>query len=136
VADTIPTVEGKTWQVRPYRDTDRPSVLRLSAQHYQREGGREEYVDWLVKTAPAGRALVVEATRRLEGEGMALAGSLMLPHTREYRALRAAGYVPAPDPVAPQKFRITATPFREGAYRNSLPSGDRWFVTMADHDAI
>jgi GNAT superfamily N-acetyltransferase len=84
----------------------------------------------------AGRALVAEATRRLKAEGMALAGSLMLPHTQEYRVLRQTGYVPAPDRVAPQKFRIMATPFREGAYRDTLPSGDRWFVTMADHDAI
>jgi GNAT superfamily N-acetyltransferase len=84
----------------------------------------------------AGLALVKEATRRLKAMGMYLAGSLMLPHTQEYRILRQAGYVEAPNRVAPQKFRIMATQFLEGAYKGGTPPGDRWFVTMADHDAI
>jgi hypothetical protein len=96
--------------------------------------------DLLVEPGARGHAaelaLVAEATRRLKDEGGELAGALMLPHTQEYRILRQAGYVEAPDCVAPQKFRIMATPFREGAYREELPSGDRWFVMMADHDAI
>jgi hypothetical protein len=65
VAGTIPTVESPTvasgtWRVRPYRDAGKPSILRLSAQHDQeREGGHEQYIDWLYHTTPAGRPLVI-----------------------------------------------------------------------------
>jgi hypothetical protein len=81
----------------------------------------------------AGGVLVVnEATRRFQADGRALAGTLMLSHCREFRVLRRAGYLECPEQFAPQPFRLMATPFTDGP----TPAADRWFVTIADHDAI
>jgi hypothetical protein len=98
--------------------------------------------DLLVEDGPRGDAagllLVNEGTRRMRADGMALAGSLMMPHTQEYAILCRAGYMDAPTKVAPTTFRIMMKPFRgaESKYEGTLPRRDRTFFTIADHDAI
>jgi hypothetical protein len=84
----------------------------------------------------AGLLLVNEATKRFTSSGMALASSLMLEHTDEYRILRRAGYVPCPKKLAPQPFQLIARPTGENVTHEHLADPRNWFLTMADHDAV
>jgi hypothetical protein len=84
----------------------------------------------------AGLLLVNEATKRFADYGMALAGSLMLEHTDEYRVLRRAGYLSCPKQLAPQPFQFIARPTGEIVTHEHLADPTHWFVTMADHDAV
>jgi hypothetical protein len=110
-------------------------------RNYEIEGIRTGMVaDLLVEPGPRGDAagliLVNQGTRKLRADGMALAGSLMMPHTQEYAILRRAGYIDAPERFAPQKFRIMMKPHRIGPYQGTVPPPEICFFTMADHDAI
>jgi GNAT superfamily N-acetyltransferase len=84
----------------------------------------------------AGLLLVEKATRWFREAGMALAGSLMLRHTQEYEILHRAGYVDCPERFAPQAFRLTTTSLSPRVPNEFLAQADRWFVTMANHDAV
>lgn len=80
----------------------------------------------------AGAALLARAFEEFAAGGAALAASLMLPPAAEYRALRAAGFVPCPRVLEPQPFRVVLRPHAPG-----LPPGLRgWFLAMADYDVI
>jgi hypothetical protein len=96
--------------------------------------------DLLVESGDRGQAagllLVREASRRFTAAGMALGGSLMLEHTEEYRILRRAGYVDCPPRLAPQPFQLIAKPTGPNVTRAFLSDPTRWFLTMADHDAV
>ncbi len=97
-------------------------------------------MDLLVEPGPrgdrAGLALVEEATRRFAASGMAMAGCLMLPHTQEFQILRRAGYVEPPPRFAPQQFRLNTVSLSPEITGESLRQGKRWFITMANHDAV
>lgn len=84
----------------------------------------------------AGLLLVEEATHWFQEAKMALAGCLMLPHTQEYEILRREGYVDCPERFAPQAFRLTTTSLSPRVTNQFLARADRWFMTMANHDAV
>jgi GNAT superfamily N-acetyltransferase len=84
----------------------------------------------------AGLLLVEEATRRFQEAQMTLAGCLMLAHAQEYTILRRAGYVRCPEQLAPQTFWLVAKSISPRISENFLNQIDRWFVTMANHDAV
>lgn len=84
----------------------------------------------------SGLLLVEEATRRFREARMAIAGCFVLPHTQEYALLRRAGYVECPERFEPQPFRLAMTPLSPRAPREILAQADRWFMTMANHDAV
>jgi GNAT superfamily N-acetyltransferase len=84
----------------------------------------------------AGLLLVEEATRRFQEAQMTLAGCLMLAHAQEYTILRRAGYVRCPEQLAPQTFWLVAKSVSPRISENFLNQIDRWFVTMANHDAV
>jgi hypothetical protein len=84
----------------------------------------------------AGMLLVEQATCRFEEAGMALAGSLMLPHTHEFAILRKSGYVKAPERFSPQGFQLNAKSLSSEVSQEFLAQSSRWFITMANHDAV
>jgi hypothetical protein len=84
----------------------------------------------------AGAGLVREATRRFQAAGLALAGSLALPHTQEYRVLRRNGYVVCPDRFSPQPFQLIVRPHDPSLPMDYLNTPTNWFITIADHDAV
>jgi hypothetical protein len=89
------------------------------------------------KNAEAGgRALIAEATSWFAASGVALGSCLMLPYSLEYRLLCQAGYVVCPERLAPQPFRLVARPATSPGLPAALTAPDRWFVTMANHDAV
>jgi GNAT superfamily N-acetyltransferase len=102
-------------------------VLGLSAGHV---------VDLALAPGPdapaAGAALLARARDEFAAGGVALAASLMLPHTAEYRALRAAGFFPCPRLLEPQPFHI----IMRAHVPEVPPTLSGWFVTMADYDVI
>lgn len=97
-------------------------------------------MDLLVEPSPrgesAGLLLVEEATRRFQEARMALAGCLMLRHTQEYGILRRADYLECPEPFAPQAFRLTTISLSPHVSNEFLAQTERWFMTMANHDAV
>ncbi|HZW02729.1 MAG TPA: hypothetical protein VFF68_02280 [Anaerolineaceae bacterium] len=84
----------------------------------------------------AGLLLVAAATRQFAEAGMALAGCLMLPHTHEYRLLTRAGYLNAPARFAPQRFMLLSQSFSDRTPSEYLTRAERWFISMANHDAV
>jgi GNAT superfamily N-acetyltransferase len=83
-----------------------------------------------------GRALIAEATSWFAASGVALGSCLMLPGSLEYRLLRQAGYLVCPERFAPQPFRLVARPATPPGALAALAAPDRWFITMANHDAV
>jgi GNAT superfamily N-acetyltransferase len=79
----------------------------------------------------AGAALLAHACDELAAGGAALAASLMLPSSAEYRTLRAAGFVPCPRVLEPQPFRVVLR-----AHGAMPPTLEGWFLTMADYDVV
>ncbi len=84
----------------------------------------------------AGLRLIAEATRRFKDSGMAMAACLMLDHTQEYRILRRAGYIDAPERFSPQRFHLSTTSLSTRAPMEFLAQHDNWFITLANHDAV
>jgi hypothetical protein len=84
----------------------------------------------------AGLLLAQQATTRFEEAGMSLAGCLMLPHTHEFAILRQSGFVKAPERFSPQTFQLNAKSLSPELSQESLAQSSRWFVTMANHDAV
>jgi hypothetical protein len=82
--------------------------------------------------AEVGAALVARAFAEFKASGAALAASLMLPHSPEYRALRAAGFVRCPRILEPQPFRVVLRPHARGI----PPQLGGWFLAMADYDVV
>ncbi len=98
-------------------------------------------VDMLVaKGVPveAGKSLVSHLLKDLAGQGASLAGSLMLPHTEEYRILRASGFFRCPRALEPQPFPLCLLPLTEAGDSGRGPLTDlaRWFFTMGDYDVV
>ena len=97
-------------------------------------------MDLLVEPGPggdrAGQLLLAAATQYLTEAGMSLAGCLMLPHTHEYRILRRAGFIDAPARFAPQRFMLLAQSFSNHTPAEYLTRAERWFISMANHDAV
>lgn len=84
----------------------------------------------------AGLLLIEEATRRFQAAGMAMGTSLTLRHTHECAILRRAGYVECPERLAPQPFRLTSFLLSADTPADWFRPAHRWFVTLADHDAL
>ena len=84
----------------------------------------------------AGLLLTARAMKQFKAAGLALAGSLILKHTEEYRVLRRAGFVPCPKRLAPQDFQLVVRPTGDNLTREYMAETTHWFLTMADHDAV
>ena len=84
----------------------------------------------------AGLALVQLATSQFAAAGLMMAGSLLLPHTQEYGLLRRSGYVAAPARFAPQLICLSVYALAPRTSNQYLDHTDRWFISMANHDAV
>ena len=84
----------------------------------------------------AGLQLAQESIGWFQSTQADLAGCLMLPHSQEYAILRRAGYVECPERFAPQAFRLTTISLSPQVSNDVLAQRNRWFVTMANHDAV
>jgi GNAT superfamily N-acetyltransferase len=84
----------------------------------------------------AGLSILSEATKIFTRAGMDLMGSLMFPSTNEFDILRKAGFVNAPARFSPQVFQLMVTSLSLQAPREYLEKKERWFMTMANHDAV
>lgn len=84
----------------------------------------------------AGLLLVTAAMQHFAANGMALAGCFFLPHTQEYRVVRRSGFIPAPRRLAPQRFMLLSQSFSDHTPAEYLTRADRWFISMANHDAV
>jgi GNAT superfamily N-acetyltransferase len=85
----------------------------------------------------AGRRLIDQAYSYFRDYDLDLLGSLALPHTEEFRLLRAGGFWVCPKPLEPQPFRLVARSYGSEAGRGA-PALDikNWFITMGDYDAV
>lgn len=97
-------------------------------------------MDFLVepgaKGENAGYLLVEAALRHFQEKGLSLAGCFMLAHTHEFQILRRAGLIEPPERFTPQAFNLFAITYSPKAPKEDLAQADRWFITMANHDAV
>ncbi|MGI6120118.1 MAG: GNAT family N-acetyltransferase [Desulfosporosinus sp.] len=100
-------------------------------------------VDFLVSSdqPAAGKDLLNRLLRFFVANHMNLAGSLMLPHTEEYRLLKAAGFFTCPKILEPQPFPVVYRRFSpslgvETAKADPFLRLKHWFLTMGDYDVI
>jgi GNAT superfamily N-acetyltransferase len=98
-------------------------------------------VDMLVVeglSLPAGRLLVGHLVSDLAARGATLAGSLVLPHTEEYRILKASGFFRCPRALEPQPFPLCYLSLNTTGEKSSdaLLDVRNWFFTMGDYDVI
>lgn len=84
----------------------------------------------------AGLLLLAAATQHFSTNGMALSGCLLLPHTQEYRIVVRGGYINAPGRFTPQRFMLLSQSFSERTPAEYLTRAERWFISMANHDAV
>ncbi len=84
----------------------------------------------------AGLRLLHEALQRFKGANLAVAGGLVLPHTQEYRIMRRAGFLNAPQRLAPQPFFLFVRPFADEPPLDVITRPESWYVSIADHDAV
>jgi len=97
-------------------------------------------VDLWVEPARRGRRaaylLIQEVTGRFLSHGMQIAGTLMLPGTEEYAALRRAGYWVCPRYLEPQPIPLIIHRHTEKTLCYPLNDLSCWFFTMGDYDVI
>ncbi len=96
-------------------------------------------VDLVVEPSEEGRTaggrLIDEAYSYFRDHDLDILGSLALPHTEEFRLLRAKGLWVCPRRLEPQPFRLVVRCYDDAA---SHPAYDlkNWFITMGDYDAV
>jgi GNAT superfamily N-acetyltransferase len=97
-------------------------------------------MDLLVEPNPtgerAGFMLIERAVTVARQARMTLAGCLILPHTQEYSLLKRMGFVEPPERFSPQTFRLMTSSLSPSIPEEYLADSSRWFVTMANHDAV
>jgi predicted N-acetyltransferase YhbS len=95
-------------------------------------------VDILTRSQDHGacHALLSEALRRLQDNGMEVVASAMLHHHFYYRAFRRHGFFPVPQRWAPKKFFMVVHDNRQGIPSEVLHDHRQWFVTLGDWDVF
>jgi GNAT superfamily N-acetyltransferase len=83
----------------------------------------------------AGLCLLDAALERFKRTNTPLAGGLFLPHTQEYTVMRRAGFVSAPQALAPQPFHLFIRSHCDDPPLSALTRPESWHITIADHDA-
>jgi GNAT superfamily N-acetyltransferase len=83
----------------------------------------------------AGLYLLDTALERFKQAQIPLAGGILLPHTQEYALMRRAGFLSAPQPIAPQPFHLFIRSHCDDPPLSALRRPESWHVTIADHDA-
>jgi GNAT superfamily N-acetyltransferase len=85
----------------------------------------------------AGRRLIDQAYSYFKECDLDILGSLALPHTDEFRLLRAKGFWVCPKPLEPQPFRLVVRCYGDDASPSRLALDARnWFITLGDYDAV
>lgn len=85
----------------------------------------------------AGRRLIDQAYSYFADCDLDILGSLALPHTEEFRLMRAKGFWVCPKPLEPQPFRLVVRCYGEGSGPGRAALDFRnWFITMGDYDAV
>jgi len=84
----------------------------------------------------AGMSLLARALAEFSAAGVALAASLMPPHTEEYNCLRRAGFFACPRALEPQPFPVILRSHPDGDAAIVPGTIASWFLTMGDYDAV
>lgn len=95
-------------------------------------------VDFLVNPdyPETGRLLLSHLLGYFSSKKMELAGALMLPHTEEFRILKAHRFFTCPQFLEPQPFRIVYRRFLPPETEDFFLQLNNWFLTMGDYDVI
>jgi hypothetical protein len=83
----------------------------------------------------AGLCLLDAALERFKAAEVPLAGGILLPHTQEYALMQQAGFLSAPQPLAPQAFHLFIRSHCDDPPLSALTRPESWHITIADHDA-
>ena len=131
----VPFREYKIWGVQKEESILGYIVLRIAEVEGVRNGMIMDFA-MAVPDMDAARILISNSLAYFERNDVELAGALMLGHTFEYAALKAARFFKCPQAVQPQPFPWLyysyGDEFAEAKYKDL----SNWFVTMGDYDML